>query len=129
MSSEASKLNPLTIYDFRLPIENPRPGGQSAIFNRQSFSVLGRNCQPEHRNLPLTGHVGAARVLGIGQVQGLAMLAAVDFRLRPEGLLHVPTLPLQHVVVVVPALQVAAAELALGVLFVAGTLAWLLHLD
>ena len=56
------------------------------------------------------------------------MFAAIDFGIRSPGLLGIATGLLDHVRGVEPALQVSAAEFALGVFLVAGTLARLLDL-
>src|SRR5581483_22042 len=85
--------------------------------------------QAEHRYHPTPGDVQTARILRVGQVERPAVLAAVDFRVAPVGFFHVTALLFQHVGSVKPALQVSAAELSLGVLFVTGALAWLLQLD
>ena len=56
------------------------------------------------------------------------MFAAIDFGIRSPGLLGIATGLLDDVSAVEPALQVSAAEFALGVFLVAGTLARLLDL-
>src|SRR5215467_1054375 len=90
---------------------------------------LRRNGQAEHGKLPGSGDVHPTRILWIGQVQRMAEFAAIDFPVWAPGFLDVPALPLEHIGGVEPALQVPAAELALFVFFIAGTLARLLDLD
>src|SRR5437588_1703493 len=91
------------------------------------FAVLGRNRQPEHRNLPLSCHIDALHVFRVGQVQGLAIFAAIDFGVRSPGFGYVATFLLEHVSHVEPALEMPAAELSLCVLLIAGTLPHFLY--
>src|SRR6516162_916668 len=72
------------------------------------------------------GYVLSPRLLRVGQVEGLAMLAAVYFRIVSITLPHVPASLLDHIRQVKPAFQVPAAEFPLGVLLVTGTLQRLL---
>jgi hypothetical protein len=83
--------------------------------------------QPEHRNHALSRYVHFL-FYGIGQVQGLTMLAAINFGVRPPGFFHVTTGLFEHVDPVRPALQMAAAEFAFFILLVAGALPGLLDL-
>src|SRR5256885_16348487 len=64
------------------------------------------------RALPAQGS-GARGLFRVGQIQRLAVLAAIDFRILAELALH-------FVAEEIPALEVAGAELSLLVLFVAG---------
>jgi len=57
------------------------------------------------------------------------MLAAIHLGVASPGLFHITTFLLQHVGQVIPALQMPAAELALGVFFVTGALSQLLDFD
>src|SRR5215510_12886389 len=91
--------------------------------------LLRGNGQPEHRQLPLTRHVYAPLLMLIGQVQSLAVLAAIDFHVRPPGFLDATALLFGCVGHVEPALQMTAAELPLIVFLVAGPLAWFLDFD
>src|SRR5215468_4060026 len=90
---------------------------------------LGRNRQPEHRQLALTRHVHAPRLMLIGQVQRPAVLAPIDFHVRTPGFLDAAALLFGGVRHIKPSLQMATAELSLVVLFVAGSLTWFLNLD
>jgi len=56
------------------------------------------------------------------------MFAAVHFGIRTPGFFHVPALLLENVSHIEPALEMAAAEFSLGVLFIASTLPRLLDL-
>ena len=57
------------------------------------------------------------------------MLTAVHFRVGSPGLFHVPTLLLEDIAHVKPALQMAAAKLAFGIFFVTGALSQFLDFD
>ena len=72
-------------------------------------------------------HIQSANSVRIGQIKSLAMLAAIYFRIRSPGLLRVAAGLLDNIGCVEPALEMPAAELTLGVLFVAGALPWLLE--
>ena|SRR6266849_1873701 len=89
--------------------------------------LLRRDCQPKHRGLSLPRHIQTADPVRVGQIQGLAVLAAIHFRIRPPGLLGVAAGLLEHIRGVEPALEMSTAELALGILLVAGALPWLLE--
>src|SRR5216683_7269091 len=87
-----------------------------------------RQSQAEHGNPAFPGNIDF-RVFRTGQIQRLAMLAAVDFGILAPRFLSVATGLLDHIRSVEPALQMSAAELAFLVLLVAGTLSRLLNLD
>ncbi len=91
--------------------------------------LFSRNRQPEHRRLSGAGNVDATRFLGTGQVERLAMLTAIDLGIFSPGLFGIAAGLLLHVFRVEPALEMTAAELALGVLLIAGALPRLLDLD
>ncbi len=78
--------------------------------------------QSENRNPPRPGDICPARIVGIRQIQCLAMFATIDFCVASPRLFHIPTLPLDQVRQVEPALQMSAAGLALFVFFIAGAL-------
>ena len=88
--------------------------------------LFGRHGQAEHRGLSLASHIQPASSVRIGQVERLAMLAAINFRIRPPGLFGIAASLLEHIRGVEPALQMSAAEFALGVFLVTGTLPRLL---
>jgi hypothetical protein len=88
--------------------------------------LLGRDCQAEYRGLSLASHIQPANSVRVGQVERLAVLAAIDFRIRSPGLFGITASLLEHIRGVEPALQMSAAELALGVSLVTGALPWLL---
>src|SRR5690349_23174474 len=96
------------------------PGGTLARL------LLGRDCQAEHRGLSLASHIQPANSVRVGQVERLAVFAAINLRIRPPGLFGVTAGLLEHIRGVEPALQMSAAELALGVFLVTGALPWLL---
>ena len=85
--------------------------------------------QPEDGSRPLTSDIHAPKVDRIGEVQGFAMLAPVDFGRVSPGAADVATLLLNDVVEVKPALEVSSAQFVFGVLFITGTLAGLFELD
>src|ERR1700678_1277605 len=84
-----------------------------------------RQRQPEHRNhsLPRNIHFG---FLGIREIERLAMFAAVALGIRSPGFLRVAASLLDDILRVEPAFQMSAAELALLIFLVAGTLPGLL---
>src|ERR1700758_751293 len=88
-----------------------------------------RNGQPKYRKLTFTSYVGAARALRIGQVERPANFAAIDLRIATPGFFDAAAFLLERIGGVEPALQMAAAELAFLVFFVAGALARLLDFD
>jgi hypothetical protein len=57
------------------------------------------------------------------------MLAAVDLGVAAIGLFHVTACLLQHIIGIIPALQMAAAQLTLLVFLVTGALSRLLYFD
>ena len=107
-----------------------------ALFNTVSvqpcqtclFSFL-RYDKPKHRELPGPGDVHTARVFGTGQVKRLTELATINLSVGSPSFLGATALPLENVGGIKPAFQVAAAEFALVVCFVAGALTGLLDLD
>ena len=118
----------------RLPSCRLSPGNlptlksdSSPLIAHRSLLLFRRQRQSEHGNHSLAGNVDLGFV-GIGQVERLAIFAAIDFGVRSPSLLDVAALALNHVLRIEPAFQMAAAELALFVLFVAGTLSGLLDL-
>src|SRR5208337_321980 len=86
------------------------------------FARLG--CQGQSKNglLAQSSNILAARFLFARQIQSLAVLTTIDFRLVAKGLPDVAASLLQHVGQIKPALQMSATELALCVWFVAGAL-------
>ena len=84
--------------------------------------------QSKHRDLPLPGNIHPAQIFRVGQVQSLAIFAAIDLGILTPGLLYVATSLLDNVCHVVPALEMAAAELAFVILLIAGALADFLNL-
>jgi hypothetical protein len=88
-----------------------------------------RNCQSEYRGLPLPGHVNSPHVFVIGEIKGTAVLTTVYLAVPTPKLLDVAALTLEHVVSVVPPLQMSPAELSLGIFLVAGALPELFQLD
>jgi len=83
---------------------------------------LSGQSQAEHRYLPLARDVEASRLFRIGQVQRLAVLAAINLGFFPPGLLHISAGLLENIIHIKPSLEMAAAEFALFVLLVTGTL-------
>ena len=83
---------------------------------------LGWQRETEIGDLSLAGDVFSLRIFRIRQVQRLAMLAAVNFRVRTKSLLHITAFAFHNVFAVIPALQVAAAEFTFRVVFIAGAL-------
>src|SRR5260370_30053087 len=102
------------------PLGLPASGFLALFFFR-------RQSQTEHGNPAFPGNIDF-RVFRTGQIQRLAMFAAVDFGVPAPSFLGVATGPLTHIRSVEPALQMSAAELAFLVLLVAGTLSGLLNL-
>src|SRR5581483_5497386 len=98
---------------------------------RSSTSLLffTRQGQSEDRHLSRPSHVDAVHVIRIRQIKSLAELAAINFGVRSPRLLDVAALLLQHVGHVIPAFQMAAAELAFRILLVAGALSGFLDFD
>src|SRR5215471_8423935 len=84
--------------------------------------ALPRHGESEYRNLSLARDVDSADIRIVGQVESFAVLAAIDLSFRSPGFLHVAARLLLNVIGVVPALQVAAADLPLRILLVAGAL-------
>src|SRR5579862_202492 len=94
--------------------------GRSLLFRRQR--------QSEHGFHALARHVHFG-VDGIRQIQSLAMLAAVNFRVASPGFFRVAASFFNHVFRIEPAFQMAAAEFALLVFLIAGALTRLLDFD
>jgi hypothetical protein len=90
---------------------------------------LGWKCQPENGGPALTRDVYSADICRIGEVQRLAVFTAIDFGVVTPGATHVTTLLFDDVVDVEPTLEMSAAKLVLGVLFITGALPRFLHLD
>jgi len=91
-------------------------------------SFFRRQGQSKYRDLPLPGNIHAAQIFRVRQVQSFAILAAIDLGIFPPSLLKVATSLFDDVAHVIPALEMATAELALLVLLVAGALADFLNL-
>ena len=91
--------------------------------------LLRRDRQPEHRELPFSGHVQPARRFRIGQIQRLAMLAAIHFRILSPSLRHIAARLLDGVGDVIPAFEMSAAEFAFSVQLIAGALSRFLDFD
>src|ERR1700758_2351871 len=87
-----------------------------------SLPVLRRERQSKYRNLALPRNIDAPYVIGVGQVQSLAIFAAIYLGLRSPGFGNVAAFLLENVRHVVPALEMSAAEFSLRIFFVAGTL-------
>src|SRR5205823_7124957 len=90
---------------------------------------FGWNCQSEYGCRAFAGDVDAAHIFRVGKVQSAAVLAAVHFGIASPGLFNIAACLLENIVGVVPALEMAAAKLVLGVFLIAGTLANFLDLD
>src|ERR1700720_3505165 len=91
--------------------------------------LLRRDRQSEHRKLPLTGDVQTAGRFRIGQIQRLAMLAAINFRIRAPSLRYIAACLFHNVGHVIPAFEMSAAEFAFGIRLIAGALARFLDFD
>ena len=89
---------------------------------------LRRQGQTKHGNPAFPGNIDFC-VFRAGQIQRLAMLAAVDFGVLAPSFLGVTTGLFDYIRSVEPTLQMSAAELAFLVLLVAGTLSHFLNLD
>src|ERR1041384_2832342 len=103
------------------------------------YSVKATHCQTLLRflrrqreakigDLSAAGDIDSARVIGVRQVERLAVLTAIDLSIFAPSLLDVATRLLDHIRRIEPALQMAAAQLSLLVLLIAGTLQGLLQL-
>src|SRR6266849_9033611 len=86
------------------------------------FFVLRGNNKTENRILPGPRDVHPTRILRTWQVERLTKFAAIHFGVRSPGFLHITAFLFEHVGGIEPAFQVSAAELALFVFLVAGTL-------
>src|SRR5438034_2156873 len=91
--------------------------------------LLGRDRQPKHRELPFSGHVQSARRLRVREIQRLAMLAAVHFRILSPSLRHIAARLFDGVGHVIPAFEMSAAEFAFGIQLIAGALSRFLDFD
>jgi hypothetical protein len=108
------------------------------LANHRSFarySVLGTRYfvfrwqrQPEDRNHSLSRDIHF-RFHGIRQIKRLAVFTTVDFGVWSPGFFGVPAGLLDYVFGIEPAFQMAAAELALLIFLVTGTLSRLLDFD
>src|SRR6266853_7026929 len=96
-------------------------------FLRFLFFFRGNN-KTENRILPGARDVHPTRIFGIRQIERLTKFAAINFGVRSPGFRHITAFLFEHVGGVEPALQMSAAELALFVFLVAGTLSRLLDL-
>src|ERR1700757_2572633 len=85
------------------------------------FGFFRRQRQPEHRDHSLSGDIHF-RLRRIGQVKRLAVFAAVNFGAGSPRFFGIAARLLEDVRGIEPALQMAAAELSLFVLLVAGAL-------
>src|SRR5579884_1428837 len=85
--------------------------------------------ESEHRDLTASGDVQTLGVIRMWQVERFTEFTAIDLSVASVGLFDVSALLLEDVGLIEPALQVAAAQLALVVLFVTGTLKVLFDLD
>src|SRR5271157_1363781 len=90
------------------------------------FARLGLQSQSKNGLLAQTSNILVSRLLFARQVQRLAVLTTIDFRLVAKALAHIATGLLQHIGQIEPALQMSAAELALCVRLVTGALERLL---
>jgi len=95
---------------------------------RKNLLFFRRQSQAKHRLHSLSCYIHL-RLARMRQVQGFAVLATIDFGVRPHRLLDVPTFALDRVLCIGPELQVSAAELSLLIFFVAGALSRLLDFD
>ena len=105
---------------FKLRAKSQEPKAFSLLFRRQR--------QPEDGYHALARDVGRG-LPRRGQVERLAMFAAIDLSLRSPGFFSIAAGLLDYVLAVEPALQMAAAEFSFFVLLVAGALPCLLDLD
>src|ERR1700730_68394 len=105
-----------------------RPNTRDLASLRFLFFLRGNN-KTENRILSGARDVHPARILGTRQVERLTEFAAINFGVGSPGFLHITAFLFEDVGGVEPAFQVSAAELALLVFLVAGTLARLLHLN
>ena len=96
---------------------------------RVSLLAFAGNGQAKNRKLPRPGYIHAVRFIRIRQVECLAVLTPINFRLISPGLTHVAAGLFDDVVGVKPMFKMPAAELTLCVFLVAGALARLLILD
>jgi hypothetical protein len=91
--------------------------------------TLSRYRQAKNGKLPRSRHIHSIGFVWIRQVERLAVLAAIYFRLVTPSLPHIAAGLLDDIVVIKPMLKMSAAELALGVFLIAGALAGLLVLN
>src|SRR5207237_10931181 len=80
------------------------------------------NRQSKDRELPLAGHASRVQIGGVGQIKRSAMLAAIDLRIRTEGLFYIAAGLFLHVGGVEPALQMSGADFTFCIFFVSGAL-------
>lgn len=90
---------------------------------------LAWNRQSEYRRLSRPPHAQTAGIFGAGQIQGLTVLAAIDFGVTTPSLFHIAASLLQNISDVEPTLKMAAAKLAFFILLIASSLARLFNLD
>src|SRR5438094_2241151 len=102
-------------------------GGLADVDVANAPLSFARNRQPKHRRLSLPRNIHPANVVGMRQVQGLAMLAPVNFGIGSPLPRNIPATLLHDIGHVIPTLQVSPAKLPSGVLFVAGTLSLFFH--
>ena len=115
-------------FPMSLKVRPMRFARSSWLEARARLFLFRRQRQSEDRNHSLPGDIG----LGLSrsrQIECFAVLAPIDFGVRPPGLLDVPTLTLDGIGFVEPEFQMPAAELPLRVFLVAGALPSLLDLD
>src|SRR5271166_5448957 len=105
------------------------PGARELLFHFGGWRCLWHHCHAEHRQLAHTCDVLAARFFFRRQVKSLAVLTAINLTIVAVRPAHVGAALLHHVGRVEPPFQMAATQLALLVLFVAGALEGLLVLD
>ena len=87
-----------------------------------------RQSQAEHGNPAFPGNIDF-RVFRTGQIQRLAMLAAVHFSILSPSLRHVAARLFDRVGHVIPAFEMSAAEFAFGIQLIAGALSRFLDFD